>query len=72
MECEKMSDEKISEKIIDNIGKYLGLNGTYKDGFIYFPLTKTYDSKILKTILTHYDARCYINTTKETFVLVVF
>lgn len=70
-----MNDEKINEKIIDNIGKYLGLRGSLNDGFIYAPIEKPFDARILKTISIHYNVRNYIKVSKtmnKPFVLVVF
>jgi hypothetical protein len=70
-----MIEKKVSERIIDNIGKYLGLRGSLNDGFIYAPIEKPFDARILKTIVIHYNIRCYIKTSKtmnKPFVLVVF
>jgi hypothetical protein len=71
----KMIEKEVSERIIDNIGKYLGLRGSLNDGFIYAPIEKPFDARILKTISIHYNIRNYIKVSKtmnKPFVLVVF
>lgn len=70
-----MIEKEVSERIIDNIGKYLGLRGSLNDGFIYAPIEKPFDARILKTISIHYNIRNYIKVSKtmnKPFVLVVF
>lgn len=72
-----MIDEKTSKRIIDNIGKYLRLNGKYnaENGMIYATIQTPYDAWILKTIAIHYNVRSFIKTSKtmnNPFILVVF
>lgn len=70
-----MIEEKVSERIIDNIGKYLGIQGVYVDGSIYAQLNKTIDVRILNTITRHYNVRSFFNVPKtmnKKFELVVF
>lgn len=70
-----MIEEKKAERIIDNLGKFLGIRSALKDGMIYAELHKTYDARILKTITRHYNVRSFIETSKtmnKPFILVVF
>jgi hypothetical protein len=70
-----MIDEKKSERIIDNIGKYLGLRARFEDGIISARIEKPFDARIFETIRRHYNVKSYIRTSKtmnKPFVLVVF
>jgi len=72
-----MIDEKTSERIINNLSKYLRLTGKYdaENGMIYATIQTPYESRILKTIAIHYNVRSFIKTSKtmnNPFILVVF
>jgi hypothetical protein len=70
-----MIEEKKAERIIDNIGKYLGLPAKLKGGIIYADCIKPFDARISKTIIRHYNVKSYIQTDNQmikNFILVVF
>ena len=72
-----MIEKEMADKIIDNIGKYLQLDGKYdaENGLISATVNRTFDARTLKTITLHYDVRSFINVSKtmnKRFELVIF